>query len=122
MTVTVGVDLETVNFVKDCVIKKNFKHPRLISLINELNEKVKKHFGKTLSQMKGGTYLGTLKDWDEHPVREGYPEIIMKIKELRGCKWEQLDYVKGDLFIGQKTGKEFRIEFPLDKYGLRYKP
>ena len=25
-------------------------------------------------------------DWDKHPVKEGYPEIIMKIKELRGCK------------------------------------
>lgn len=114
-------DLETVNFVKDCVIRKNFKHPRLLKLIDELNEKVKKRFGKTLKQMKGGTYLGTLMDWDKHPVKEGYPEIIMKIKELRSCKWEQLDYVKGDLFVGQKSGNKFKIEFPLDKYGLRYK-
>ena len=114
-------DLETRNFVRDCVIRKNFKHPRLLELINELNEKVKKHFGKTLSQMKGGTYLGTLMDWDKHQTKDAYPEIIMKIKELRGCEWEQLDYVKGDLFIGQKSCNKFKIEFPLDKYGLRYK-
>lgn len=114
-------DQKTRDFVKDCVIKKNFKHPRLIELINELNERVKKRFGKTLKQMKGGTYLGTLMDWDNHPVKDGYPEIIMKIKELRGCKWEQLDYVKEDFFVGQKSGNKFKIEFPLDKYGLRYK-
>ena len=114
-------DLETINFVKDCIIKKKFKHPRLVSLINELEGRVKKRFGKTLKQMKGGTYLGTLADWDKHPVKEGYPEIIMKIKDLKGCKWEQLDYIKKDLFVGQKSKKEFRIEFPLDKYGLRYK-
>ena len=114
-------DDEVVSYVEDRIAHHDFKNKVILELTKELNERVKKRFGRTLKQMKGGTYLGTLMDWDKHPVKEGYPEIIMKIKELRGCKWEQLDYVKEDLFVGQKSGNKFKIEFPLDKYGLRYK-
>ena len=115
-------DEETITYVQNCIIHHDFKNKVILELTNELNERVKRKFGKTLKQMKGGTYLGTLMDWDRKPVKDAYPEIILEdVRIIRGCKWEELEYIKDRLFIGKQSGKEFMIEYPLDKYGLRYR-
>ena len=58
-------DKKIVSYVEDRIIHHDFKDKVILELTKELNERVKKRFGKTLKEMKGGTYLGTLMDWDK---------------------------------------------------------
>lgn len=106
-------DKKTINHVRKCIIDHQFEDPVILKLTEELNERVMKKWGKPLNKMKGGTYLGTLHDWDTGIQKNGYPEVIVSKSDIKKCYYEELICKNKTTFIGKETGKIFKLEFPV---------
>ena len=101
---------ELLSKLENAIRTKNYNDPALKKMFQEHEQRVQARFGKKLSAMKGGEYMGTLGEFDSnHPV-DSYPELILKIGMFSSCKWEELVYKGDDKFIGKKSKKLFKIE------------
>lgn len=106
--------------LREAILKHDYSDPDLKKMFKEHERRVMARFGKKLSQMKGGLYMGTLGEFDKNHPKDAYPEIIIKLDEIRSCKFEELDYIGKGVFVGKKSKKHFELEQELPKYGDRY--
>lgn len=106
--------------MKKAVINHDYKDKDLQRLFKEHSERVMKRFGKKLSEMKGGEYLGTLDEFDHNHPKDAYPEIIIDPRLLNGCSWEELEHLGKGVFKGKKSKKTFRLEQSIPNPGERY--
>lgn len=112
---------ELLKKMRDAVINNDYSDKQLQKAFKEHEQRVLKRFGKKLSEMKGGLYLGTLEYFDKYHPKDAYPEIIISSKLLKGCEWEELEHLGRGVFKGKKSKKTFRIEQTISSYGDRYK-
>ena len=105
----------------EAIKTKNYRDTEIQKMFKEHEDRVMKRFGRKLRDMKGGEYMATLCEYDAtHPLN-AYPELILSIDTFSGCKWEELEYVRSNIFRGKASKKIFRIEQTLPKYGIRYR-
>jgi len=113
---------ELVPKFEKCVITHNYNDPDIQDLIKEHDKRSKERFGSDYrTRLKGYEYHATLHEWDQHHPSDGHPELILNPNLLRNCEWEELLYVKRDIFVGKESGLTFQIEHKLPKYGIKYK-